>query len=48
MPTKQIVMPSQCFLKYVILRKIMDRTTADGIEKSSIIITEVIDVIVYA
>ena len=43
-PHKQIAIPSQCRLKYETFRKIIESTTADGIEKSSMIITEVIDV----
>jgi hypothetical protein len=45
-PQIQIIIPSQCILKYLTFKKNKLKTTAEGIEKSSIIITDVILVIV--
>lgn len=45
-PQRQIAIPNQCRLKYVTFKNKIERMTAEGIEKSSIIMTLVIDVIV--
>lgn len=45
-PRIQTDIPSQCLLKYETFKNTIERTTADGIEKSSMIMTDVIEVIV--